>query len=451
MGFSQARLFLLVSLVVAPLVSPSPVSSQSSDRIWGRITTTSGEVHEGFIRWDRNEASWADLLDGTKELSPMEFQDWWALIHPDDRGRDRVIEYGGYRITWDDNEPEFPTSVESGIRFGHIRRLTPVDQQEAELELRSGQLVTLTGGSTDLGTDLREILISDTRGRVEEFEWEDLERVEFFQAPAGSNAGAGRLHGTVEMLEGPTFTGYLAWDLDEILTTDTLDGEDSDGEDHRVLFGRIASIRPIDDGAALSLEDGSQLELFGDDDVDRGNDGIQVSDPGLGMVVLDWDDVEVVRFHSVADSPASALLDGGPRLKGTVATADSTEFSGWIRWDGDEEYSWELLDGRAPGVEFDVEFGQIAGIEKFFGESTAVNLGPAGVRVTHPVKEGAKVTLRDGRVFEMDGSNDVDESNHGIFILPDEGGLSPDDENAEWIWVRWEDFQSLKLEWGEGR
>lgn len=451
MGLPQACHYALPFFLAASLCCPDPVSPQSSERIWGRVTTTSGDQHEGFIRWDRNEASWFDLLDGSKEVSPMEFQDWWALIHPDDSGRDRVIEYGGYRITWDDMEPVFPSSVESGIRFGHIRRLKAVDRQEAELELRSGQLVTLTGGSTDLGTDLREILVSDTRGRVEELEWRDLESVAFFQAPEGANPGARRLHGTVEMQEGPSFTGYLAWDLDEILTSDTLDGEDADGERHRVLFERIASIRPIEDGASLSLENGSRLELFGNDDVDRGNDGIQVSDPGLGMVVLDWDDIEVVRFHPFAGPPFSALLDGEPRLKGTVVTADSTELSGWIRWDGDEEYSWELLDGRAPGVEFDVEFGQIAGIEKFLGESIAVTIGPMGAGVTHPISEGARVTLRDGRVFEMDGSNDVDESNHGIFILPIDGGSSPDDEDAKWIWVRWEDFQSLRLEWEEGR
>jgi hypothetical protein len=99
----------------------------------------------------------------------------------------------------------------------------------------------------------------------------------------------------------------------------------------------------------------------------------------------------------------------------------------------------------------DVEFGQIAAIEKFFAEVVSVNVGPAGVGVSHPVTEGARVTLRDGRVFEMDGSNDVDESNHGIFVLPEDSGWLPDDEGAEWIWVRWEDFHSLTFDWEEER
>ena len=449
MRCSQVRRGVLIALAFGPFLSPSPAYSQTSDRIWGRVATTSGDVLEGFIRWDRNEASWADQLDGTKENLEFEFQDWWVLANPDDRGRDRVIEYGGYRNTWDDNEPELPSSTESGIRFGHIQRLTAVDRQEAKLELRSGQVVTLTSGATDLGTDLRELLVTDSNGQVHELEWEDLDSVEFFRAPAGSEPGGQRLHGTVEMQEGPSFTGYIAWDLDEILTTDTLNGEDSNGVRRRVLFGRITSIRPINDGAEIALADGNRMELFDDDDVDRGNDGIYVSDPALGMVVLDWDDVEIVRFHSPDPGSISGPLDGGRRLRGTVVTADTTELSGWIRWDGDEEYSWELLDGRTPSAVVDVEFGQIAVIEKFLAEVVSVNLGPAGVSVSHPVTEGAKVTLRDGRVFEMDGSNDVDESNHGIFILPEDSGWLPDHEEAEWIWVRWEDFHSVTFDWGE--
>jgi len=451
MGFFRARLLVVGLLITGYFLMPGPVSSQDSGRIWGRVTTTSGDVLEGFIRWDRNEASWADVLDGTKESVPFEFRDWWDLTHPNDRGRDRVIELKGYRISWDDKEPEFPSSVESGIRFGHIRRLTPLDDQLAELELRSGEVVELSGGSTDLGNDLREILVTDARGRTHELEWEELEVAEFMVAPGTARAPAQRLHGTVEMQEGPAFTGYIAWDVNQVLTTDTLNGEDSDGESQMIPFGRIAVIRPSGDGARVTSTDGSQIELTGNEDVTDRNDGIQVSDPALGFVDVDWEDIDRVRFHTPGSPLSLEGFDGGRRLRGTVVTADSTELSGWIRWDGDEEYSWELLDGYEGGVSFDIEFASIARIEKHFGESVTINVGPTGVGVTHPVKEGARVRLRDGREFELYDSNDVDESNHGVFVLEDGGGRSPDDEDAEWIMVRWEDFRELRLDWGEGR
>jgi len=449
MGFSRAILLVLVPPFLASLLSPAAVRAQEVDRIWGRVHTVSGEIHEGFIRWDRNEGSWVDQLDGSKEATSFRFQDWWRLAHPEDQRRDRVVELAGYRITWDDDEPEFPSSIESGVRFGHIRRLI-VDDDVARLELRSGTGVELEGGSTDLGRDLREVLVRTSLGNVVELEWEDLERVEFMPAPPDARAGSHRLHGTVEPKEGPSFTGYISWDADEILASDTLDGEDSDGRRQEILFGRITGIRPTGDGAEITLSNGDRVELFGDDDVDDGNDGIQVSDPGLGLVDMDWDEIERVRFHPPEVAVGLDAFDGGHRLRGTVVTADSTELSGWIRWDGDEEYSWELLDGWDGGVSFDIEFTHIATIEKFIGQNVTVNVGPTGVSVSHPVKEGAQVTLRDGRVFELFDSNDVDESNHGIFVLEPGEGRSPDDEEAEWVMVRWEDFREIRFQRGEG-
>ena len=133
MVFPRALSFVLVPLLFTSLLSPASLRAQEVDRIWGRVQTVSGEVHEGFIRWDRNEGSWVDQLDGSKEITPFQFQDWWKLAHPGDLQRDRVIELAGYRITWDDGDPDFPSSAESGIRFGHILRLA-VDEDVARLE-----------------------------------------------------------------------------------------------------------------------------------------------------------------------------------------------------------------------------------------------------------------------------------------------------------------------------
>ena len=57
----------------------------------------------------------------------------------------------------------------------------------------------------------------------------------------------------------------------------------------------------------------------------------------------------------------------------------------------------------------------------------------------------------DGRAFDLDGSNDVDDSNDGIFVLEEGSGASPDDAEAVWVMVRWEDFREVRFDWGEGR
>ena len=44
------------------------LASGGSDRLYGRIVTDDGEVYQGLIRWGTNEASWYDLLDGSKKI-----------------------------------------------------------------------------------------------------------------------------------------------------------------------------------------------------------------------------------------------------------------------------------------------------------------------------------------------------------------------------------------------
>lgn len=250
-----------------------PLYAQEPGRIWGRVTTVSGEVHQGFIRWDRNEASWADVLDGSKDFRPFRFEDWWNLANPGNRERDRVVELEGYRITWDDDEPEFPETHESGIRMGHIRKLTVADEDRARLELRSGLEVELEGGATDLGDNLREILVAGTDGGIHELKWEDLRDVEFSAPPAGAVPPGQRLHGTLVLDDGTRFTGFVAWDMQKALTTDTLEGYDSDDRRRGIPFGRIESLRTTRRGAEISLTGGESVELVGRDDVNDSNDG----------------------------------------------------------------------------------------------------------------------------------------------------------------------------------
>ncbi len=75
-----------------------------------------------------------------------------------------------------------------------------------------------------------------------------------------------------------------------------------------------------------------------------------------------------------------------------------------------------MLNGQSHGVDFEIEFAQIARIEK------------SG--------RGAVVTLKDGRSFELSGSNDVNDENRGIVVDTGDGVRK----------VRWEDFRELRLE-----
>lgn len=352
-----------VAVEPAPVAEPVEVSAPLSgiDRLYGTVTTVHGATATGYLRWDKNEGSWSDLLDATKP-----------------RAR------GGSTI--------------SGIRFGHIDRLEVLGGDAALLTLRSGEEVELRGNATDLGSGLRALVIETPDRGTAQLGWHDLASVDFKPAPDTPPAQS-RMHGTVTTRSGQQFTGYVTWDVDEIYSTDVLDG-DTDGTRMEIPFGQIASIeRYASWGARVSLVDGASYVLEGTQDVDASIGGIEVSDPTLGSVKLEWEGFDNVRFHEPESDVAIANFDGGDRIRGTVLTENGASYTGEIIWDADEEFTWEMIQGDFEDVEFFVEFSQVDRIQKY--------------------DDGALLTLRDGRALELYDSNDVDHGNRGIIIRTD--------------------------------
>ena len=266
------------------------------------------------------------------------------------------------------------------------------------------------------------------------------------------------MHGTVTTGRGLEFTGLVAWDVDEIFAADVLDGDvrvaadagdaawrdGRAGVEDRGRRGRrpgrrhwryrprlerlqvpFAAIHSIEHNGLISvaveLHDGERLVMGGTNDVDRSNRGVTVSDPGLGQVTIPWESFSRVQFSGpgdpgTPDAATHADFDGGRPLRGTVITMSGEALAGDIRWDDDEHRSWELLNGASAGVDFQIEFSKIDRIARTPG--------------------GAEVTLRDGRGYELSGSNDVDSGNRGIVVTSPRGG-----ERV----VEWSDFRELRL------
>lgn len=390
----------------------------SGHRIYGTILTVDGDEFEGFIRWDRNEGSWVDLLNGTKELSRKNLRKS-SRYRERKRNRESSIEILGLKIGRISTSFGWSNSAQSGIRIGHIRSLEVIGDDEALLILKSGDEVEFKDGSTDIGTSVREIIIEDDDEGEIELVWDDIERIDFRQAEGSSRSFLGeRLYGTLTTRRGDEFTGYVCWDVDELFTSDILDG-DVKNRSRKIKFGKIAAIeRYSSSGANVTLVNGDELLLKGSNDVDDGNRGIIICDPDFGQVVVDWDEFDRLDFTKIPDNSVRySDFDGGRALKGTVYTEDGEQYQGLIRWDNDEEYTWEILDGNHHNVEFDIEFGKIKSIEKRSYRSS-------------------NVTIWSGRTFRLRGSNDVDEDNKGIFITLDDG---------EEVEVEWEDFEKVEF------
>jgi hypothetical protein len=348
----------------APEPEPEPVRVApltGSNRIYGTVTTAYGSQFTGYIRWDRNEGSWVDLLDATK---------------PRRRGG----------------------SSKSGIRFGHVDRIEVLDGRSALFTLKSGERVELKSNASDLGRGLRALVVDEGRGERAEFEWRDLEEIDFSE-PGEVPPSESRMFGTLTTRTGMQFTGYVTWDIDEIYSTDILDG-DLDGKRMKIPFGDIATIeRHSSWGARVTLHDGESMVLEDTNDVDSSIGNISISDPTLGQVLLEWSDFDMVEFHGTPDEVQFANFDGGAPLYGTVVDDRGDAYTGEIVWDNDEAYTWEMLNGDIRGVEFSIEFGNVDRIEK--------------------TRSGAAVTLKDGRTFELSDNNDIDHGNRGIRIRTD--------------------------------
>jgi hypothetical protein len=351
--------------------------ASGTDRLYGTVHTIDGSTLTGYIRWDRNEGSWTDLMDATK---------------PHDHGGSSV----------------------SGIRFGHMSKIDVLSSSSAMVTLKSGNKVRLTANATDLGEGLRALIV-ETNGHQAQLHWDDLSEVDFAAAPAGEPA-EGRLFGTLTTRSGMEFTGFVAWDVDEIYTSDVLDGDDPAGDRQHIPFGAIASIeRQSSWSSRVTLADGRQIVLDGTNDVDDSNSGISVSDPALGQVMVDWGEFKSVLFRDADEDAPFSGFDGGAPIRGTVTTTDGRQLTGDVVWDDDETYTWEMLNGEQRDVQFNVEFGQIDSIVK--------------------ARHGVDVTLRDGRTFQLSNSNDVDEGNRGITVRTGSGAHEID----------WEDFAELRL------
>jgi hypothetical protein len=180
-------------------------------------------------------------------------------------------------------------------------------------------------------------------------------------------------------------------------------------------FGDIAKLEPKDDKVKLTMRDGATIVVAGSaNDVEA---TVEVRDVTLGVVQVPWPKIRSVEFQA---APANVDLPGH-RLFGTVRTTAGT-FEGPVQWDKQECLSIDKLDGEEDGIEISLNMGAIRSIERHS-------------------KSASRVTLSDGRVMILDGTNDVDDSNRGVLV---------EDERYGRVEVPWSSFERVDFREGAG-
>ena len=394
--------------------------SPDTDRLYGRVVTVDGDALEGYLRWDRSASHWADVLEGLKAL-PLEWEQQAEDLNPDYaalRRAERSLVAFGVRLTWDVDDSEDARLVPSGLRFAHVRQLEPVDSRTARVTLTSGAEIMLRASSTRLGGAIRGIDVDLPGGISRQVTWADLRSVEFFPAPAAAPpSDARRLFAAVRARGDEIFTGYVAWDRDEIFEADILDGRQN-GREFPIAFHDIRRIgRASDRSAHVSLRNGGEVEIRGTNDVDRRNRGIEVVDPAFGRVIIPWDDFESADFDVRLEGSLRPVEGTHTPIRGTVLALDGGSVEGEVRWANDATHSWEFLRGFDGTRTFEIEFAAIYEIRRV-GE------------------ERAAITLLNGRMVELTMVPDRGAVSRGIFVKP---------ADAAFRLIRWQDFDRLTL------
>ncbi|MEA1981684.1 MAG: hypothetical protein U9N54_12040, partial [candidate division Zixibacteria bacterium] len=205
----------LVKMLLLTLIGLLVISTfvfADSGRIYGKIVTVDGDEFQGPIRWDKNEGNWIDILDGNKNLDKHKKSS--RKKYSRNRDRDATIELFGISISTGRSSVRWSSSAQSGIKFGHIKTLKVINDDDALLTLKNGNEVEIYNSSTDIGSNVREIVIEDENEGEIELVWDDIDYIEFMDSDDNYKSNFGeRLYGTLTTRRGDEFTGYICWDI----------------------------------------------------------------------------------------------------------------------------------------------------------------------------------------------------------------------------------------------
>jgi hypothetical protein len=398
-------------------------TAQDEGFIYGKVYTIDDKVYEGPIRWGKEEVYWVDLFNAGKEKNEN-------LRYLSSREREELDERqhhwgnwdGGYLKKWigdwdDDNDRYSDYTHQFACQFGDIKSVTPSGRKYVDLEMQNGDKVTLKGeGYNDVGLEIR---IMDPEMGELDMGWSRIRKIEFMKTPKNlANRFGKPLYGTVEAF-GQKFTGYIQWDHDERLSTDKLDGDAEDG-DVSIEFGKITSIERKGSRSYVVLKSGRELRMDGSNDVSSGHRGVIVMNKDLVAVDVPWNEFDKVTFSENANSPAIGYDQFASQhtLTGSVVTQDGKTLTGKIVYDLDEEYDYELLQGKEGEYEFITPFRNIKKME--------------------PLSEyRCSLELKSGQKFTLDDAQDVNERNQGVLVFAS--------AKAEPTYVRWEDVKTIEF------
>lgn len=180
-------------------------------------------------------------------------------------------------------------------------------------------------------------------------------------------------------------------------------------------FGNIKSITPLSNSKAeLEIKDGNTIQLIRTNNNIGSNIGVYTADNSY--LTIKWEKISKIEFASPAGD--SINFTQNQPICGIIKTNQGI-YKGFITWDKDEKTTEGTLDGHSPAGYQNIPFGMIQKITKN--------------------RNGSKVILKNGKEYDMWGTNDVNDQNRGIIVNMPNIGL------VTIPWKNFEIFESLDI------
>lgn len=239
---------------------PTPVNARNGSvkPLYGQVFTPQG-AFEGFIQWDAEERLTTDLLDGKTDLQVL------------------------------------------SIPFGDIQEIRA--QGDSSLVTTFQGKSFLMGGGDDVSFGNHDIIVKSLELGTVRIPWAQFRFARFSKEPATFSPGyeefgePSPLCGTATLQSGRVWAGTLAFDLDEHLDLETVEGM-QDGIYYYLPFRNIVQVeRRSFAVCAVTLRNGDKLFLGEEHDLSDQNWGLLLWVSDNQVEYVPWPDLVSLRLH----------------------------------------------------------------------------------------------------------------------------------------------------------
>lgn len=368
---------------------------ESNYRLYGEITTVENQVLKGFITWGVNKNYWVDFFEASKIQNP-----YATYFNSSDE------------IVFKQNGETFarPGTHVFCCRFGNIRSIRLTGENEIQLELKNSKTVRLIKKNLP---DIGQTIQITTSQETIKIPWEYISEIHFMQAAPDLIAPEiNTVAGIVKSSQG-IYKGIINYNCNRKLNNQKIQATN-------ILLNKMKKIsREKGTLKVLPQDHLFQNPVRIKTDALYPLEDIMIIMPNVGSVIVPSNQFREMEVIPLQDLALLSYEDFKVpvELKGIVYTRNNEKLDGTLAYDLDENYDFEVLDGKNNGITYRIPFKYISSIE------------PKNYKYSF-------ITLLNESHLSLGEGPDVNEENSGIIVWS---------TNEIPIYITWEEVKKVQF------